>query len=386
MKIALYQPWIYLYGGLERSLLELVQRSRHQWTIFTGHYEPENTFPEFKNLDVRQLTPLSVDRNMLAVFKVAIQVFLQKIPLDEYDALAIWCDGIGDMAIFRNHKKPVFNICSTPMRPVFDPVYIEQALQFRPLHGRLALHAFKAIFRFIDQLAWKKYTGVIATSQEVKDRILAGNLYQNNAQMKLYYPGIDWEKFTPVNQTQITHTLLLPGRIMWSKNIELAISSFLQAELPKPWKLIIAGFVDEKSKIYLADLRKLAAKNSQVSFEVSPTDQQLKELYEHATLVLFPPLNEDWGIVPLEAMACAKPVIANNKGGPKESIIHNQTGWLLEPTPESWAKQLKSLPKLEEQIIKMGKRARQHVKQYDWSAFTEGIDNAFEKWTKADTH
>jgi hypothetical protein len=43
MKVALYYPWVYLTSGAERTILELTGRSRHEWTIFTNRFEPENT-------------------------------------------------------------------------------------------------------------------------------------------------------------------------------------------------------------------------------------------------------------------------------------------------------------------------------------------------------
>ena len=379
MNIALYQPWIYLHGGIERSIVELVQRSRHEWTIYTGHFEPENTFPEFKDLNVIELTRLSVKRDIFSVLTVGVQIFFQTIPLDNVDALVIWCDGMGDLAVFRNHDKPIFNICSTPLRPVFDPVYIQHALSVRPLHSRLFFQLFKALFSRIDRLAWKKYAGVIATSKEVKQRILDGRLYRNDGQLEIYYPGINWQDAEKGDEAS-GETLLIPGRIMWSKNIELAIRAFLQAELPAPWKLIIAGFVDKKSTIYLQDLKTLASGCSRIIFVESPTDKRMKELYHDATVVLFPPLNEDWGIVPLEAMACARPVIANNSGGPAESIRHEETGWLLEPTVDAWSNQLQALPYLRDEVKKMGNAARLHSRQYDWSRFANGIDTVLETW------
>jgi len=383
MNIALYQPWIYLHGGIERSILELVRRSRHEWTIYTGYFEPENTFPEFKDLNITELTRLTVKRDIFSVLTVGVRIFFQTIPLDNVDALVIWCDGMGDLAVFRNHGKPVFNICSTPLRPVFDPVYIQHALSIRPWHSRLFFHLFKALFSRIDRLAWKKYTGVIATSMEVKQRILHGQLYRDDDQLEIYYPGIDWQAAEPIREVS-GQTLLIPGRIMWSKNIELAIRAFIQAELPAPWKLVIAGFVDRKSTIYLQDLKKLAAGCSRIIFLESPPDTRMQELYRDAAVVLFPPLNEDWGIVPLEAMANARPVIANNRGGPAESIRHGETGWLLAPTAEAWSRQLRALPRLTDELKKMGNAARLYSRQYDWSLFTGGIDTALESWCTGD--
>ncbi|MFZ5562619.1 MAG: glycosyltransferase family 1 protein, partial [Thermodesulfobacteriota bacterium] len=115
MKLALYQPWIYLHGGLERSILELVRRSRHEWTIYTGHYDRENTFPEFARLRVIEAGRLSVRRDMASVLGVALAIMCRKLDLKGYDALVVWCDGMGDLITFRNRDLPVFNICSTPL-------------------------------------------------------------------------------------------------------------------------------------------------------------------------------------------------------------------------------------------------------------------------------
>ncbi len=380
MKFALYQPWIYLHGGLERSLLELVKRSQHQWTIYTGHYDRENSFPEFKQFDVRELTRLSVKRDMASVLLVAAKIMAQKIDLKEYDALVVWCDGMGDMITFRNNEIPVFNICSTPLRPVFDPQYVKQALSERSQAGRMAFRLFQLLFKAADTRAWKKYSGVIATSKEVKARIIKGGLYKDGPSMALYHPGIDWESFA--GEKAYDPFLLVPGRIMWTKNIELAIQAFLKADLPKPWKLVVAGFLDQKSEPYLNKLKNLAADSDRVVFELSPSDEKLYKLYSSAAVILFPPLNEDWGIVPLEAMANAKPVLANRSGGPKESILHNETGWLVAPEADAWAKVIKIFPDNIEQVRTMGEKGRIHARKYDWSEFVNGIDNAFEKWVK----
>jgi hypothetical protein len=45
VKLALYHPWIYVTGGIERSLLHIITRSRHDWTLYTHHYDSASTFP-----------------------------------------------------------------------------------------------------------------------------------------------------------------------------------------------------------------------------------------------------------------------------------------------------------------------------------------------------
>ncbi len=65
--------------------------------------------------------------------------------------------------------------------------------------------------------------------------------------------------------------------------------------------------------------------------------QQKGLLLAAAAGVLYTPTDEHFGIVPLEAMAHGRAVIACNSGGPRESMAHGRTGFLCEPTPASFA-------------------------------------------------
>lgn len=76
---------------------------------------------------------------------------------------------------------------------------------------------------------------------------------------------------------------------------------------------------------------------AQVRFLPSFTDQQRAALLAACTALVYTPSNEHFGIVPLEAMASGRPVIACKSGGPMESVLHCQTGLLCEPTPEEFA-------------------------------------------------
>jgi glycosyltransferase involved in cell wall biosynthesis len=315
---------------------------------------------------------------MVSVFWASLKIMSQKINLKKYDGLVVWCDGMGDMITFRNQKYPIFNICSTPLRAVFDPVYIKQALSERGLFARIVFKIFQQLFKAADKMAWKKYSGVIATSTEVKNRIISGGLYKEGPSMSLFYPGIDW--YALEGDKEYEPFLLVPGRIMWTKNVELALKAFMKAKLPEPWRLVVAGFLDEKSKVYLKKLKQISNSSKQIYFEISPTDKKLDELYRKASVILFPPLNEDWGIVPIEAMANSKPVLANCSGGPAESIVHKRTGWLAPPDIEKWGEIIKSFPENTSLIKTMGEKAREHSKKYDWSAFVNGIDNSLEEW------
>lgn len=379
MKFAMYQPWIYLHGGLEKSLLELVSRSRHEWVVYTGYYDRANTFPGFSRLDVREVLHTTVDRSIAGVLKSAVQVLRQRLPVTAgTDGIVVWCDGIGDLVTFRNNRLPLFNICSTPLRAAFDPVYEEIALSKCGVLGRFAYWLFKCGFKLVDRLAWKRYRGVVATSTEVKNRIIAGRLHDGGGGMIMAYPGVDWQAKVDVRYEPF---VLLPGRIMWTKNIEQGIRAFLRADLPAPWRLVVAGFLDRKSQSYLDELRRLVGDNERVQFIISPSDEQMSQLYRDAGFCLFTPLNEDWGIVPLEAMTSAKAVIANARGGPLESIVDGQTGYLLEPDDdEGWSSSIRILATQSGLMQAKGENAHDHVRRFTWDRFVQQIDDALEQW------
>lgn len=381
MKFALYQPWIYLHGGLERSLLELVTRSRHEWVVYTGHYDPENTFAGFANVDVRVVRPTNVDRRISGVLKSATQVLLQRLPVaEDTQGIVVWCDGIGDMLTFRNADRPLFNICSTPLRAAFDPIYEKMAMEHRGIGGKTAYQVFKHLFKALDRMAWKRYRGVVSTSTEVRNRIIAGGLHDGGNGMVMAYPGVDW---SPTVDVAYEPYILLPGRIMWTKNIQQGIRAFLDADLPAPWRLVVAGFVDRKSQSYLAELQELAGTSGRVEFVVSPTDDHLNELYRKAGFCLFTPLNEDWGIVPLESMTRAKAVVANNRGGPSESVAHGSTGFLLEPDDMAgWTAAIRRLALEEGLAQQMGAAAHDHVQRFTWERFVTTVDDALEQWVR----
>jgi glycosyltransferase involved in cell wall biosynthesis len=374
LRIALYYPWIYLKGGVERSIAALLAGSSHEWTIFVNHYEPENTFPEFAGFKVVQVGDVSVDRDMGSVLRAAVKLLTLRLPLEGFDALLVVCDGLGPLTTFRNSSLPTYCLCCTPLRPVYDRVYALEAMQARKGLARVAFKAFQSAFRIVDRLAWRRFDGVIAICLEVKERIVNYNLYPDDGRLVLHYPGIDSAASTgPVSYEPF---LLVPGRISWTKNVQLAINAFKLADLPAPWRLVVAGFVDRKSQAYLAQIKATLPPGMRVDFVVNPSDEALNELYRRTSAVLFTPLNEDWGIVPLEGMMYGKPVIANNQGGPRESVIPGVTGWLTPPNDVgAWADIIRQFPAMPERIRSMGADGRSHVRRYDWSHFCAGVDD-----------
>ncbi len=125
-------------------------------------------------------------------------------------------------------------------------------------------------------------------------------------------------------KTERTYFLSV-GRLTFSKRVDVAIGAVNKLKLPL--KIVGSGKEEEY-------LRSIAGPT--VEFLGSVSDSELAELYEGAKALIFCALDEDFGMVPVEAMAHGTPVIALGQGGVVESVIDGKTGVLFrEPTVEN---------------------------------------------------
>ncbi|KAJ4844367.1 hypothetical protein Tsubulata_029731 [Turnera subulata] len=115
---------------------------------------------------------------------------------------------------------------------------------------------------------------------------------------------------------------------------------------------------------YLEELKSLAEKegiSDRVKFITSCSTVERNALLSECLCVIYTPKDEHFGIVPLEAMAAHKPVIACNSGGPVESVKNGVTGFLCEPTPQEFSSAMAKLIRDPQMAKEMGEEARRHV-------------------------
>lgn len=374
-RVAVFYPWIYLKSGIERTILEINRRSRHEIAIYTSHYDPAGTFPDFRDLDVRELERVSVKRTYFEVFKAVSRLFKLKFSRKDADALVICCDGVGSVLSFRNGHLPLMNLCFTPLRAVYDFDYRDRLLQ------RGGMRRVKALageaFRIVDRRAWPRFDSVICNSIATKNRVVQGGLLPER-DIIVAYPGVAASSIGV--QGPMGDYFFLPGRIMWTKNIELAIDAFrIYRAGGGKLSMIVAGMVDHKSQEYFSGLQRLAEGCEGISFETQVSDQRMRELYEGCRAVVLSAFNEDQGLTPLEGMACGKPTIAVNRGGPKESVVNGETGFLTEPVPEDFARAMVALGADAALAQEMGLAGIERVKDFTWERFIDVFDREIDR-------
>jgi glycosyltransferase involved in cell wall biosynthesis len=388
VRFAVYHPWVYLRGGAEKMLLELVERSAHDWTVYTHHHDADATYDGLRGPEVVELEPrVSVRRSFGPLVHAASTMARATLPKDGARGLLVSSEGLGDLMLARNDL-PAVAYCHTPLKILHDP-QARALLKQRDPRKAAALKVLGGPFQQVDKALWKRYQHVLVNSEEVRQRVLRGSL-TSEERLEILRPGVQLERFAMTEAelaeldmgTPEEPVFLIAGRLMWQKNIELGIDAFAtMLARGARGRLVIAGAVDEKSKDYLAALQTRAA-GLPVEFVINPGDALMTRQFQRATALLFTPANEDWGIVPLEAMAAGKPVLAVDAGGPSESVLHGETGWLLANDAEAFAWQMHAVAASAvgrpSELIRMGQACRRRAAEFTWDRFVNRIDEVME--------
>ncbi|KAJ7313652.1 hypothetical protein JRQ81_005232 [Phrynocephalus forsythii] len=198
---------------------------------------------------------------------------------------------------------------------------------------------------------------------------------------EVLYPSLNFSKFDTVFSADAASIFpnrkkflfLSINRYERKKDLELALKALhdLRGKLnAQEWSevhMVLAGGYDEavrENVEYYEELKAVVAKLNiveQVTFLRSFSDEQKIALLSNCLCVLYTPSNEHFGIVPLEAMYMKCPVIAVNSGGPLESVVNNETGFLCDPFPTKFSEAMEKLVKDPALKRKMGAAGRARV-------------------------
>jgi glycosyltransferase involved in cell wall biosynthesis len=196
----------------------------------------------------------------------------------------------------------------SPMRFVWD--WYHQTVREHAWPVRALLKFMLSNIRRWDVLSAQRPDVIIANSREVQARI---NKYYRRAS-QVIYPAVDSDFFVPQNDGGRNDYYLVVSRLKPYKRIDLAVRAFNAIGR----RLVVVGDGSEMKM-----LKSMARSN--VSFVGKVSDRQLLDCYQNCRALVFPTL-EDFGLTPVEAQCCGKPVIAFNKGGALETVIDGKTG------------------------------------------------------------
>ncbi len=300
MKVAIFYDWLNQWGGAERVLLDILaiypqadlyclvhQPSKSKWL-------PVHTkiFPSFINR-------LPFSHSKLWAYTPIFDIALEQFDFSSYDIVISTTSTIGHALI-------------TPPQTMFV-CYSHNINRHLYRKARPPLGYFLSLYRRINKILSQRPDYYLTNSSNVQTRIMQA--YQRSA--IVVNPGVDTNFFHPHPHPKSDYFLLV-SRLVAHKKVDLAIDAIHQSKQ----KLIIIGSGRDFKKLK-HKIESLNDPNIKLIGQVSQS--RLLNYYQNC-LALICPQEEDFGIAPIEAMACGKPVIAYRQGGITETVVDGKTG------------------------------------------------------------
>ena len=312
MRLALVHDWLTGMRGGEK-VLEVICERFPEAELFTLLHVRGSVSPAIERLPIHtsfvQHLPFVARhyRHYLPLFPMAVEQF----DFERFD-FVLSISHCAVKAILTPPRVRHVCYCLTPMRYAWDQfdAYFGPG-RMRPLGTRMMRPIMAGMARW-DRDTAGRVDRYVAISHHVADRI--GRYY--NREASVVYPPVDTVFFHPDGSDPERYALIVSALVPY-KRLELAIDACRQARVP----LKIVGDGPERAAI-----ERLAGTDTQMLGRVS--DEVLRELYRRAAVVLLPG-DEDFGIVPLEAQACGRPVVALGRGGALETVVQGETGLLV---------------------------------------------------------
>lgn len=313
MKVAISHEWLTTLGGSERvveAFLELYPDA----PVYTSFLSSRNLPQSVLSWDVRksfvQKLPFlhQIAQRYIPLFPLAFESF----DFSGYD-LVLSSSSACAKGILTGPQTLHICYCHTPLRYAWEPHLDARMRNAHPIArggSNLLLH----YLRLWDRLAADRVDHFIANSANVAAKI--GKYYRREA--VVINPPVDVDRFTGSGQTG--RYFLVLSRLVAYKRVELAVKAFTRMGLP----LKVVGDGPERGR-----LESIAGPT--VEFNGYATDEQVPGWIDGCIALVFPG-EEDFGIVPVEAMSAGKPVIGLARGGLLETVQDGKTG-LLFPEP-----------------------------------------------------
>ncbi len=329
MNIAIVHDRLDVMGGAERVIISLAKAFNAD--LYTLSYDQDETFRDAGEIPVKNLDIFKINEDyapwIYPFYHFAAILRLMCLDLSDYDLVVT----SGNLGHFAEGDNTIW-YCHTPPRFLHDlkEFILEYLRQEYGVFAKFFAMLWWRFWKILDILAAEKPNLILANSGRVRRRVK--NFYGREAQV--VHPPVKTELF--VNRPPENYFLSVQ-RPSPEQRIEIQLEVFdgLDNE-----NLIMVG--DYENKDYKKKIQRKVDKLENVEWFKRVTDEELVDLYSRCQAVIQTSKNEDFGIVPIEAMASGKPVIAVREGTFEETLIEGKTGILVDkPYVRNFIRQIK---------------------------------------------
>jgi glycosyltransferase involved in cell wall biosynthesis len=342
MKVAIIHYWLVGMRGGEK-VVEALCEMYPQADIFTHVYVPEMVSDRIRQHRIVPTFINSLPRaaRMYKTYLPLMPLALEQLDLRGYD-LVISSESGPSKGIIPPPEALHVCYCHTPMRYIWNMYH-----DYRDGAGRitrLLMPPLSHYLRLWDVSSAARVDSFVANSATVARRIQ--RYYA--AESVVIHPPVDTNGFSIAAPAELGDYYLMAGELVSYKRPDLAVRAFNEMKL----KLVVIGGGE-----MLEEIRRLAGPT--VTVMGSQPFEVLKQHYARCRALIFPG-EEDFGMVPVEAMASGRPVVAFGRGGATETVADGVTGvFFAEQTVEAIVSSVKRLTALDLDPAKIAAHASQ---------------------------
>jgi glycosyltransferase involved in cell wall biosynthesis len=362
-KIALAHEFLTQYGGAEKTI-EAIAEIFTEAPIYTAKYDRKKIPSSINNRKIIYPKRLGNKISEKLFFLLRMPTIFEEFDFRDYD-IVISSGTTWNKGILTKPDQMHITYIHTPPRFLYK--YSQEGTKwqkppFKPFYSYLV-----NFLRLWDYVAAQRPDYIVTNSETTRKRIK--KFYGRDA--KIIYPPVEvnFKSEDGLKKAESPYFLAI-GRLSKYKNFDLLIKTFNKVKYP----LVIAGTGIEEKK-----LKSIAGSN--IIFK-KVSDEEKNKLLDGCLGLINPVVDEDFGIVPVEAMAHGKPVLAHKSGGHLETIIEGETGLFFEKdNVDSLSEKLLDF----EQMIKNNKfdheKIKSHAQKYSKERFKKEFENFVrEKW------
>ena len=335
LRVALVHDYLREYGGAER-VLEAMHELFPEAPVYVAIYDPKRLgkhAARFAGWDIRQtwLQRLPFAKALVSPYRVFAARAFESLDLLEFDLVISSTNMYMAKAVRVGKQAKHLSYVHTPPRSLYG--YSTMTNWQKNPFIRVAGELINSWMRYVDFQTAQRPTTLIANSKTTQQRITK---FYRRSSVVLPPPVKLVDQHLPVLEKSERTFALFVGRLAYSKHPELAIHAC--QTLGIPLKIVGTGGMMET-------VRSLAGPETEILGSVS--DTVLAQLYQRAKFVIHPAEEEDFGIVPIEAMSAGTPVIAHASGEPQYTVTDGVSGVLVASLqPVDW---LEAVRKAKEQ-------------------------------------
>lgn len=294
-------------GGAERVVASMLRK----WPaspVYTSAARWDTLLPEFQNATIhtswmQRLPGIEQQfKKFFALYPAAFRSF------GVIDAPVAWVSASTFAKCLRFTPRTASVLyCHNPTRFLWQAEdYVDHEVRSGLLSRMVAMAS--PMLRSIDRAAARSFDVIVANSENVRRRI--AKCYGREAE--LVFPPVDVNRFQVSNRDDGFY--LVVSRLVAYKAIQRAI----EACNALGRRLVIVGNGPDRNRL-------LGMAGPTIEFRGHIPDTEVQELMQTCSALIFPG-EEDFGITPVEAQACGKPVLAYKGGGAIETVIEGETG------------------------------------------------------------